>query len=159
MIRITLSENEIKQVLHDRFEHPHPHVQKKMEVIWLKHLKYSHEQIGQIVCLSKATITRYLNCYINNGLSGLRAIKFYKPESRLTKFSGTIKDYFEANPPATINEGVSIIEELTGIKRSDTQVRKFLKSIGMKRLKVSGIPAKANTEEQEEYKKNIWILA
>ena len=159
MIRIVLSGNEIKQVLYDRFEHPHPHVQKKMEVIWLKHLKYSHEQISQIVCISKATITRYLNCYIKNGLDGLRTITFYKPESDLKKFAGTIRDYFEANPPATINEAVCIIEELTGIKRSNIQIRKILKSIGMKRLKVSGIPAKANTEEQEEYKKNIWILA
>ena len=45
------------------------------------------------------------------------------------------------------------IELLTGIKRSPTQVRKFLKSMGMRYLKVGQIPSKADPERQEEYQK------
>ena len=43
---------------------------------------------------------------------------------------------------------MSKIEELTGLKRSETQVRKFLNSIGIKRRKVGTIPSKADLEEQ-----------
>ncbi len=58
----------------------------------------------------------------------------------------------EENPPATINEAVYRREELTGIKRSPTQVRKFLKSMGTKCLKVGSLPSKADPDEQEDYK-------
>jgi hypothetical protein len=43
--------------------------------------------------------------------------------------------------------------ELTGIKRSATQVRKFLKSSGLKRRQVGMIPAKADIQQQEQLKK------
>ena len=155
MIKINLSETEVDQVKFERFHHPH--VQKKMEVVWLKHLKYSHNQISEIVSLSKRTIIRYLKDFIFGGLDKLREIKFYKPQSVLTEYSGTIKEFLKENPPGTIKEAVSVIESLSGFKRSETQVRKFLKSLGMKRIKVGTIPAKADIEEQESFKKKVWI--
>lgn len=45
------------------------------------------------------------------------------------------------------------IEELTGIKRSPTQVRVFLKKIGMKCRKVGVMPSKADPEIQDAFKK------
>ena len=77
---------------------------------------------------------------------------FYRPKSELESQRETLKKYFEKNPPATINEAVYRIEELTGIKRSPTQVRKFLKSMGMKCLKVVSLPSKADPDAQEDYK-------
>lgn len=49
---------------------------------------------------------------------------------------------------------MSKIEELTGIKRSEPQVRKFLGSIGMKRRKVGMVPSKADLDKQEAFKKD-----
>ena len=43
------------------------------------------------------------------------------------------------------------IEKLTGIKRSPTQIGKFLKSIGIRRHKVGMIPAKADPDIQEKF--------
>lgn len=65
----------------------------------------------------------------------------------------TIEAYFREHPPATIKEAMSKIEELTGIKRHETQVRKFLNSIGLSRRKIGMIPAKADNEKQEAFKK------
>jgi len=45
------------------------------------------------------------------------------------------------------------IEELTGIKRSEPQIRRYLKSIGFKRRKVGMIPAKSDPEIQKSSKK------
>ena len=86
------------------------------------------------------------------GIEKRKEIKFNRPKSELTEHQGTIEAYFESNPPATINEAVKRIEELTGIKRSPTQVRKFLKSIGMRCLKVGTIPSKADVEAQDSYR-------
>lgn len=43
------------------------------------------------------------------------------------------------------------IEELTGIRRSPTQVRKYLDDLGMKRLKVGHVPSKADPEKQQTF--------
>ena len=64
----------------------------------------------------------------------------------------TIEDYFRKHPPATIKEAAAIIEQLTGVRRSPTQVRNFLKSIGMRLLKVGVVPSKADPDEQETFK-------
>ncbi|VAX37907.1 hypothetical protein MNBD_UNCLBAC01-858 [hydrothermal vent metagenome] len=45
------------------------------------------------------------------------------------------------------------IEELTGHKRSEVQIWKFLKRIGLKCRKVGMIPSKVNIEKQEDFKK------
>jgi len=37
----------------------------------------------------------------------LKEIKFNRPESELKKHQKTIEEYFELNPPATINEASS----------------------------------------------------
>ena len=47
------------------------------------------------------------------------------------------------------------IRKLTGLSRSPTQVRLFLREkCGMKRLKTGTLPAKADPEAQEAFKKN-----
>jgi transposase len=58
---------------------------------------------------------------------------------------------FKAELPKTINEAADRIERLTGIRRSPTQVRQFLKGLGMKRLKVGQIPAKADAGQQQVF--------
>ncbi len=45
------------------------------------------------------------------------------------------------------------IEELTGLKRSEGQIRKFIKRLGMKRLKMGHIPSKADPDKQDSFKK------
>jgi hypothetical protein len=56
----------------------------------------------------------------------------------------------------SVSEAQAKIEELTGIKRSPTQIREFMKRIGLKRRKIGYIPGKATEpnkiEEQEELK-------
>ena len=64
--------------------------------------------------------------------------------------------YFQEFPPTTIKEAAAKIEELTGIKRGQTQIRKFLASMGMRCLKVGVVPALANPELQAEFQKKSW---
>ena len=45
------------------------------------------------------------------------------------------------------------IEDIAGLKRSECQIRKFIKPIGMKRLKIGQIPSKADPEKQDSFKK------
>jgi len=64
----------------------------------------------------------------------------------------SLEEYFRVNPPASIKEAQSEIEELTGIKRSETQVREFLKKkLHLRCRKIGMIPAKADPDVQAAY--------
>jgi len=78
-------------------------------------------------------------------------LNFRRPTSELALHQGTLEAAFKADLPRTINEAVERIEQLTGIRRSPTQVRQFLKGLGMKRLKVGQIPAKADPHQQQVF--------
>lgn len=54
----------------------------------------------------------------------------------------------------SVKETMVTIEELTSIKRSETQVRQFITSLGMKPRKVGMIPAKADPAKQEQCKQD-----
>ena len=52
-------------------------------------------------------------------------------------------------------EAAEKIFALTGVQRKPTQVRRFLKHLGMKPRRVAAIPAKADPEVQEKYLREI----
>ena len=85
------------------------------------------------------------------GLEELKQLNFRRPTSELALHQETLEAAFKADPPRSINEAIERIEQLTGIRRSPTQVRQFLKVLGMKRLKVGQIPAKANPYQQQVF--------
>jgi len=70
----------------------------------------------------------------------------------------TIAQYVAEHPPHTIAEAACAIEQLTGIRRSETQVREFLKRLGFRRIKTGSLPAKADPEAQAAYKKKSLSL-
>ncbi len=152
MINIKFSPEDKKVLNYERYHHPHPRVQQKMEALWLKSQGLEHQEICRLASISKGTLCSYLKEYQQGGLEKLKEINFYKPESKLGQHTGTIEAYFREHPPATLKEAMAKIEELTGIKRSEPQVENYLKSIGMKCRKIGMLPAKADPEKQAEFK-------
>lgn len=71
------------------------------------------------------------------------------PVSELEDFRDIIKASFEQQPASTIAEACARIEELTGLKRGPTQVRKFLKSLGLKWQRIRAIPVPPTKELPE----------
>jgi len=153
MIEITFTEQAQLALHHERFHHPHPRVQQKMEAVWLKSQGLAHHEIARLVRISENTLRTYLNEYLDGGLESLKEINFRRPQSELAPHRATIEAYLQQHPPATINEAVAKIEELTSIRRSPTQVRVFLKSMGMRCLRVGVLPAKADPDVHEAFKK------
>ena len=70
--------------------------------------------------------------------------------------NAALEAYFEEHPPATVNEAVAKIAELTGIRRGPTQVRRFLGALDLRPRKVGMIPAKADVQQQARFKKKNW---
>ena len=129
MRTFSFSQADLEIIQLDRYQHPHPRVQQKMEVLWLKSQRFSHAAIGQLAGVSRRTVQRILDDYLAGGLDRARKLCFRKPESELLKHKDSLEDYFLHNPPASTGQAQAVIEKLTGIKRGLTQVRRFLKKV------------------------------
>lgn len=155
MIGIHFSAEAVERLRKERFEHPHPRVQRKMETLLLKSQGLSHKQIAEIVGISENTLRQYLREYQEGGVERLKEFHYPKPQSELMEHRESLETYFEEHPPASVKEAAAAIEKIAGIRRGETQVRKFLHSLGLKPRKVGMIPAKADVEEQERFKKRV----
>ncbi len=153
MLHLTFSETDIDQLHYERFHHPHPRVQRKMEALYLKSQGFAHREIAQMIRVSEPTVLSYLRAYQAGGIEQLKALTFYRPESELKQHQDSLEAYFREHPPQSLAQAASKIAELTGIERSREQVRHFLKGMGMSCRRVGVIPAKADPKVQAEFQK------
>lgn len=122
-------------------------------------LKSQGKSIGYIINetkLSKRTIINYTNQYINskNKLMFLH----YKGNLRCSELSQHKEIYneFLKNPPLTYKEATQRIEDLTGIKRSQTQVRNYLNKHNIY-TKHTRAEIKYGLRQRIEYKTRLYL--
>jgi transposase len=154
MIKIEFSDSDKAALSYERYHHPHPVVQRRMEAVWLKSQGLAHKNICRLTDICSTTLTDYLREYQRGGIEALKTLAFRRPRSDLDDHRTSLESHFREHPPASVKEAMATIEELTGVKRSPDRVRAFLKRMGMKCRKVGMIPAKADVEAQEDFKKN-----
>ena len=156
MLKVIINEKDKEVFARERYEHVHPRVCQRMDALHLKSKGISNEDICHILDVCHNTLLGYFKMYNAGGVDELRKINFNRPQSQLVAHKDSIEKYFTEHPPCSISEAASIIKQLTGIERKETQVRKFMKSLGFRCLQVGVVPAKALTEEKKTNKRNIW---
>ena len=140
-LRINLTEDEQRIVVGERESYPDPLVRRKLWVLWSLHCGTTRETAARIVGVSRATIERYVAEFRDGGLDKLRHRgPRYQPTSDLAAHTDVIRRSFEEQPARTIAEACQRVAELTGVIRKPTQVRKFLKKLGLKWQRVRAIP-------------------
>jgi len=155
MINIEFTKEEKRTINYYRYHHPHPKVQRKMEAMWLKSQGVNHKKIAQLSGVTINMVTRYIKEYRSGGIERLKQLQYRPSRSELDIHIQSIEQNFKQRPPATIKEAMGRIEQLTGIKRSEVQISKFLKRMGLTPRKIGMVPAKADIQRQEEFKKNF----
>jgi transposase len=153
MIQIEFSVADIKALQEEKRSHPDRRVRRRMETLHLKALGYPHQEIGQIVGITQKTLRDYLRLYQAGGLEALKVRKFYQPESALEPHRAILEAEFKARPAPSMKEAAARVEQLTGVRRSPDQVRRYLTKLGLKRLKTGQVPAKADPQAQAEFLK------
>ena len=113
----------------DRYEHPDPRVQRRMEVLWLLSQGETQARAGQLAGVSTATVERYVALFRAGGVDGLREFHWVTPVSALEPHRPTLEAEFRERPPHTVAEAIGRIATLTGVHRKETQVRAFLKKV------------------------------
>jgi len=127
MRAFSFSQEVLAAIRHERYQHPHPRVQQKMEVLWLKSHGLPHADIACFADVSRRTVQRYLDEFAAGGLEQLRRIPWQGTPSELVQHQATLEDHFLVDPPHSAAQAQAVIEQLSGVRRSLTQVRAFLK--------------------------------
>jgi transposase len=158
MIPLNATDEQIRSLRYERFHHPHPRVQKKMEVVFLRASGLSVAEVCRLTDVSPNTYRAYLRDFQQGGIEGLKRFDCTGTVSDLDTYADTIIDSLVERPVRTLALARQRIIELTGIERSNEQVRQFLRRNGFKPLKVGSMPAKADTEAQADFKKTSLTL-
>ena len=156
---IDFTDEQVEELAFERFHHPHPRVQRKMEALFLKAEGFSHKEVCELTRISRTTLWSWLRDFQTDGIEGLKRWNAGGSTSELEEHTDTISKHLTEHPPHTIAEAQQAIEELTGIRRSETQVRELLKRLGFLRLKTGSLPAKADPVAQAAFKKTSLSLA
>ena len=113
----------------ERYRHPDPRVQQRMEVLWLISQGETQIRAGQLAGVSTATVERYVVLFRRTGVAGLREFHWVKPASALAKHRPALEAAFRDRPPHTVAEACARIRDLTGVERKESAVRAFLKKV------------------------------
>src|SRR5215831_19849516 len=138
--RVRLTEEQQRVVNEERVAHPNLRVREKMLVIWLLHCGTTREKAAEIVGIGRATVQRYVAAFRAGGLDGLRQWNPRRQSSELAAYRDLIRESFEKQPARTVAEACDRIFRLTGLRRGPSQVRKFLKDMGLRFHRVRPIP-------------------
>ena len=138
--RVRLTEEEQRVVNEERCCHPNLRIREKMLVLWLLHTGLTRQHAAKAVGVSRATVQHYVAAFRQGGLDGLRQWNLSRPVSEMVAYRELIRASFEKQPATTIAEACDRIFQLTGLRRGPSQVRKFLKDLGLKFYRVRAIP-------------------
>lgn len=154
MLRIKISDAEIQRLNYERYYYPCPTVQKRAHAVYIKATtEMSNQMIGALLDLNRDSVGDWIMRYDQGGFDALCQFNYGTNKSILEKHAQGILQSFTQRPPMTANEAKVRIEELTGVTRSPSQVRAFMKRHGLRYLQTGHIPAKADTEKQQAWVK------
>ena len=117
MRRISFTEEESAAIGRDRFHHPNPRVQQRMEILWLKMHGEIHERIAELAGCSRRSVQRVLDCFVAGGLNAVRQFHEKGRVNELAPLAKSLEEEFRECPPGTVAEARDRIEKLTGIRR------------------------------------------
>ena len=120
MIKLEFTDAEQQLLNYERYPHPHPRVQRKMDALWLKSQQGAHSEISRLTGISSTTLTSSLRAYQEGGIEALKMVRFYRPQRDLGRHQETLEGYFREHPPPSVKHAMATIAALTGVRRSPT---------------------------------------
>jgi transposase len=137
---------------YERYYYPCPIIQKRIQAVYIKAATNFSDTMTGLVCgLHRHAVRHWVKTYQTGGFESLCEYNYGTNKSELEKHSDGILKSFIERPPMNACEAKARIEKMTGISRSPTQVRTFMKHHGLRYIKTGHIPAKADTQKQQQW--------
>jgi transposase len=152
LTKLEISSGELARLNYDRYHYACPLVQKRLHSIYIKAVTdLSNEDVGNLTDAHRNSISEWVKVYQQVGIEALYTVNHGTNKSLLESYANSIDDLFTKVPPRSIGEAIIKIKELTGIERSHSRVRAFMKRHKFRFLKTGHIPAKVNNTEQHNW--------
>jgi transposase len=158
MRSITFSPEDLRAIAQQRYDHPDPHVQRKMEVLWLKHHGETHQRIAALAGVSRSSVQRYLSEFLQGGLDEIRRCRHAGQKSALQQHRASLEEHFRQHPPRSVRQAQEVIRQRTGLVRGLTQVRRFLRRLGLQPRKVAAVPVPPKKTPEEHAREQRQFL-
>jgi transposase len=158
MRHVTFSAGELRAIARERYHHPDPRVQRKMTVLWLKHQGLLHDDIARLAGVSRRSVQRYLDEFLQGGLARIRQANWVSPTSALDQHRRSLEEHFRQRPPHSVKHARQVIEQQTGVRRGLTQVRRFLHRLGLSTRKVAAVPLPPKSTPEEHSREQSRFL-
>jgi transposase len=140
MRRFEFTEEEREVIARERFEHPNPRAQRRMEILWLKLHEERHERIAELTGIGRRTVRRVLDAFARGRWEAVRSFGERGRTSSLQPHGEWLEREFRCDR----------IHQLTGVRRRPTQVRSVLRErLGLSWRKVAAVPVFPNKSVEE----------
>ena len=100
-------------------------------------------------------MTNTLASFESGGVEELTKWREGDSDNELAAFDALMRTYWREHPPSTVKEAAAQLGEATGVKRSVTAVRDFMKRLGLRRRKAGSMPGKADPEKQRRFVREV----
>src|SRR5712691_8979429 len=111
---LAFTDEDREQLAFQRYHHPHPRVQQRMEVLWLLSQGESPARAAELAGVSRTTAWRFVRAFRAGGIARLNEIAWDTPPSELLSHRESLEAEFRERPPHTGAEAAARIETLTG---------------------------------------------
>ena len=102
-------------------------IRQRAGAVYLRYLNKSIPEIMNAVDISNKSVSKHVKQYLLKGMDYITENNYKGNVSELNNYETIIINDFTETPPNTINEAIERIEKLTGLRRSWTAVKRFLK--------------------------------
>lgn len=157
---LAFTDEDREQLAFQRYQHPHPRVQQRMEVLWLLSQGESPARAAELAGVSRTTAWRFVRAFRAGGIARLSEIAWDSPPSELVSHRESLEAEFRQRPPHTVAEAAARIETLTGLRRRPTQVREFLRQalgLSWRRVAALPVPPKKVSPSTPRRNGNFWM--
>lgn len=107
MLTIEFSEADVKALHAERFLHPHPRVQWRLEAVYLKSQQLAHQDRCRLTRMSGNTLRSYLRTYQAGGLAALKELHFRQPQSQWLRHRASLETLWRQHPARLAQTGAS----------------------------------------------------
>jgi transposase len=155
MLKVSYTVEAQERISQLRYHYPDPRIQKRFGMLWLHACGLKVPEIARLTQTNPSTVRGIIKKYRDGSIEDILTINYYRPKNSLEQYKTSLIEEFTKRPPSSSKEAAYRIQQLFGVERSPQRVRIFMQKLGMKFRRTGSVPAKANLDKQEEFKKNV----
>jgi len=152
MKQINFAPEQIEQLTRESIYDSHPIVRRRCPALLLKAHGHTRTQVATVLAIDVSTVRVYFDLFLEEGIAALKRLNYHGKRNALQEREEDILAALEAKPPATVKEAQDTIKTATGLHRSWTPVKEFLRRNKVRRRKMKAVPDKGKGDAQEAFK-------